>query len=345
MRKYIIGVLLLSLAGTLKAQQQIVLHDFSEAQTKKNDFGLLFNLGVEKKLARRLSLNVEGEFRSQDNTSKTERIVLGANLQWKFFQTLDKKFNMKAGAGFEYFWMYNPSKTTRFDKLSEHYNSEGVMNGYTEKSGYKVADAYWRNRMRTSASVSATYAPTRRWSFTLKETLQYNRYCSTDSIGRMRTVESHYKWRAYGTDLEAGNLSDYPYRWVDREDGTRMYYYDSNLYGVNDEDNLYAKQVVEDVTPYEEVDTKSPREAKDKWVLRNKLTVKYDVRGLPLAPYASIDYGVGLNYTAHKWKYTIGSEYTINKQHEFNLFYRFSHDDDDDEPNGHLLGVGYKYSF
>ena len=84
---------------------------------------------------------------------------------------------------------------------------------------------------------------------------------------------------------------------------------------------------------------------KDRFVLRSKLTVEYNVKGIPLNPFASIDYGCGLNYTANKWKYSVGADYTINKQHKFTLYYRFQTEDDDDEPNGHMLGMGYKIKF
>lgn len=85
--------------------------------------------------------------------------------------------------------------------------------------------------------------------------------------------------------------------------------------------------------------------AKDRFILRSKFTVQYDIAHCPLSPYASCDYGVGLNYTANKWKVFVGTEYNITKQHKLDVFYRFQHEDDDDEPNGHLIGVGYKYKF
>ena len=84
---------------------------------------------------------------------------------------------------------------------------------------------------------------------------------------------------------------------------------------------------------------------KDRFVLRSKLTVEYNIKGIPLNPFASVDYGCGLNYTANKWKYSVGADYTINKQHKFTLYYRFQTEDDDDEPNGHMLGMGYKIKF
>ena len=81
---------------------------------------------------------------------------------------------------------------------------------------------------------------------------------------------------------------------------------------------------------------------KDRFVLRSKFTVEYNVKGIPLNPFASIDYGCGMNYTANKWKYSVGADYTINKKHKLTLYYRFQTEDDDDEPNGHMLGLGYK---
>ena len=58
-----------------------------------------------------------------------------------------------------------------------------------------------------------------------------------------------------------------------------------------------------------------------------------------------VNYGCGLNYTANKWKISAGADYKINKKNKLTAFYRFQTDDDDDEPNGHIVGVGYKLSF
>ena len=87
--------------------------------------------------------------------------------------------------------------------------------------------------------------------------------------------------------------------------------------------------------------------SKDRTVLRSRLTVKYNIRHCPVNPYASVDYGCGLNYTTNKWKYTAGADINLtkSKQHKMDVFYRYQTEDDDDEPNGHLIGVGYKLKF
>jgi hypothetical protein len=157
---------------------------------------------------------------------------------------------------------------------------------------YNVDERYWRNRHRTSLGLSASYSPNKRWSFQLKETVQYNHYCREDSINQ------------------------YEYRWDENDDGDKY-------------------------LPAPDIDRKSV-DPKDRFVLRSKFTVEYNVKGIPLNPFASIDYGCGMNYTANKWKYSVGADYTINKKHKLTLFYRFQTEDDDDEPNGHMLGLGYK---
>ena len=84
---------------------------------------------------------------------------------------------------------------------------------------------------------------------------------------------------------------------------------------------------------------------KDRWILRNKFTVEYNIKGLPLNPFASVDFGVGLSKSTFKQKYTAGLDFNINKQNRLTTWYRFSHEDDDDEPNGHLVGLSYKFEF
>lgn len=107
-------------------------------------------------------------------------------------------------------------------------------------------------------------------------------------------------------------------------------------YRVDDED--------EDVLNLEEDNVKQ-FEAKDKVVLRSRLGVAYNIRHCPVDPYASAEYGCGLHYQANKWKFTAGADIKLNKQNVFEVFYRYQTEDDDDEPNGHLLGIGYNFKF
>ena len=85
--------------------------------------------------------------------------------------------------------------------------------------------------------------------------------------------------------------------------------------------------------------------AKDRVILRSKLGVDYNIRKCPVDPYLSAEYGCGLNYSANKWKFTAGADIKLNKQNKIDLFYRYQTEDDDDEPNGHFIGIGYNLKF
>lgn len=65
-----------------------------------NDFGLDFELGAEKKLAKGLKLGLEGKVRTQDNTTRIDRYGLGVDLSYKFFSTADKRWDAKVFGGF-----------------------------------------------------------------------------------------------------------------------------------------------------------------------------------------------------------------------------------------------------
>ena len=197
---------------------------------------------------------------------------------------------MKVSGGFEYMW----------NQKLEETNYKGTWEGYDwdnqliKIDEYNVNERYWRNRHRSSLGISAEYSPNKRWSFQLKETMQYSHYCREDSINQL----------------------EFRYDEDDDVDG-----------------DYKVKRDLKSVDP------------KDRLILRSKFTVEYNVKGIPLNPFASIDYGCGLNYTANKWKYSVGTDYTINKKHKLTLYYRFQTEDDDDEPNGHMLGMGYKIKF
>lgn len=256
-----------------------------------DDFGLDISLGAEKELFPEVELSVEGNLRTQENSQRIERYVLGAELSYKFFNT--KKFDMKVSGGFEYMWNQKMAET-------KHKGTVDVVDWNDPNLGtitfdeYNINERYWRNRHRTSLGLSAVYSPSKRWSFQLRETVQYSHYCREDSI----------------------NQWEYRYDEDDDVDG-----------------DYKVKNDRKSVDP------------KDRVVLRSKFTVEYNVKGIPLNPFAAVDYGCGLNYTANKWKYTVGADYSIKKKHKLTIYYRFQTEDDDDEPNGHMLGMGYKIKF
>lgn len=292
MKKHLLAILLM-------ASIPSVAQDFEV----NDDFGLDISLGAEKELLPGLDLDIEGNLRTQENSQRIERYLIGASLSYKFLNT--KKFDMKVSGGYEFMWNQKMEETklakNPYPFLATDSDGELILdnqgNPMADKNycDYNINERYWRNRHRASLGLSAEYSPNKRWSFQLKETVQYNHYCSGDSINQ------------------------YEYRWDENDDGDKY-------------------------LPAPDIDKKSV-DSKNRVVLRSKFTVEYNIKGIPLNPFAAIDYGCGLNYTANKWKYTIGADYTIQKKHKLTLYYRFQAEDDDDEPNGHMLGLGYKIKF
>ena len=81
-------------------------------------------------------------------------------------------------------------------------------------------------------------------------------------------------------------------------------------------------------------------------VLRSRLQVEYDKKGLNLTPYANVE--LFNAWSIQKIRYTAGLDWKLSRQHSIGAFYRYQNvrdDDDDNEPNTHLIGLGYKFKF
>lgn len=274
---FLLAAALLSVASLSQAQTAP-----TGATQRGDDFGMNYSLAIEKQLAPGLDLQAEGNYRSQDNLRRTDRWTVGADLSYRIFRTRDKKFNIKLFAGFEYTWKQKLGET------DARYNKAGAL------TGYNVKGSYWRHRSRLNAGVSATFKPSKRWAFQLKETYQHSHYKAENGLYRER-------WR------------------------------------MNDDDELYLR----------DTDPRSVS-AKSLDVLRSKFTVSYNVKGLPLEPFVSADFAQGLDSEAddaQKWRFTGGTDYTVAKRHKFSLWYRYTTSDDDEDAAGHLIGLGYKFSF
>lgn len=294
MKRYILTLLTLAVASGIATAQ---------FAGEGDDLGADISIGAEKEILPNLELSIEGNLRTQEHSERVERYVIGGELSYKFFNTT--KFDMKVSGGFEYMWQQKMSEyklaKTPYPFYAMDEQGDFIMdeqgNYMLDKNyyNYNVDERYWRNRHRTSLGLTASYSPNKRWSFQLKETVQYNHYCREDSTNQ------------------------YEYRWNENDDG----------------DKYLGKP---------EIDKKGV-DPKDRFILRSKFTVEYNVKNLPLNIFASVDYGCGLNYTANKWKYTLGEEWSINKKHKITCFFRYQTEDDDDEPDGLMIGMGYKIKF
>ncbi|MBP9637176.1 MAG: DUF2490 domain-containing protein [Bacteroidaceae bacterium] len=99
----------------------------------------------------------------------------------------------------------------------------------------------------------------------------------------------------------------------------------------------------------------NPKERSNpKKVLRSRLELSYNIRKCKFEPFASVEVTNALNDPEEdgisRIRYTIGTEYKLNKQSSINVFYRFNDerelgDSSDREIDSHYLGVGFSHKF
>lgn len=85
-------------------------------------------------------------------------------------------------------------------------------------------------------------------------------------------------------------------------------------------------------------------EASHKHVLRSRLKVEYNIRKSGFTPFASFElYNSLSDFQCEKSRWTVGTDYAFNKRHSISAFYRYIDRSDDDDANGHVIGVGYSF--
>jgi opacity protein-like surface antigen len=100
---------------------------------------------------------------------------------------------------------------------------------------------------------------------------------------------------------------------------------------------------------YRVLDSLSTAKTNPKYVLRSKLGASYNIKGLPLEPFAFLEFfnaierGSNLEFKSYRW--STGLKYTYNKKLSVKLGYLFTSDVDSDEAdrsNVLTIGLGYK---
>ena len=295
------------------------------AMAQSDDFGYELGIEGETKLATGLKLEFEGSMRTQDDAERIDRYVAGIGISYRLFQTSDKAFSIKANLGFNYLWTQKlPEKEMKYFEANDGLVNDGYFN-VGDIKGYNITSKYWRNRYRINPGISLGYSPNKRWSFSLKETIQYCHY------NKASATRTKYRPDEYNSNVNADGSIDWIYS---------PYKYDEDSYVDEDYKDVNGNVIGKSLNT--DNDMKS---AKDRTILRSKFEATYDIKGFPVDVFASVEYGCGLNYSTHKWKFTGGYDYKINKKNKLTLFYRYNTENDDEEANGHLVGLGYKFEF
>lgn len=83
---------------------------------------------------------------------------------------------------------------------------------------------------------------------------------------------------------------------------------------------------------------------KGKNVLRSRLQAEWDIPKCKFDPYASVEFHS--TRELEKTRFIIGVNHSLKKKHNFTLYYRYQlSGSSSDEPNIHMLGMGYTYKF
>lgn len=213
---------------------------------------------------------------------------------------------LKADVGYTFMAMNYPGETTIKYVTMENGDYELDDEDNPIPKHKNVDAAYWTMRHRATASLTGS-VKWGRFKFSLRERYQYT-YRMPSQCNRTRW---YYKSR------------------------TGEYYLDEDPFngdGSPNEDYSYM------------TDEKKP---KSDHKLRSRLSVSYDIKKSPFEPFVEVEVYNQLDnaFAYDKIRYTVGTDYKINKEHKLTLYYRFQDYADIDEMSGHVLGVGYAFEF
>lgn len=123
----------------------------SSIKAQPEDFGMWYELGVEKKLSKKWNVGAEAEFRTRNDSRTADRWSVGINAEYKILKGL------KASAGYTYL---NDNVTEEFEL-----KKDGLRPN-------KWTPSYWSTRHRFNLSLTGSI-DWNRFSFSLRERWQY----------------------------------------------------------------------------------------------------------------------------------------------------------------------------
>ena len=268
----------------------------ASAAWAQSDFGVWTSVEGSTKLNKKLELSFEGEYRTQDMSSMTERVSGAVNLSFK-----DKNFLpfLKADVGYTFMYMNYPGET----EIKYETDDDGMLTDVPKHMN--VDAAYWTARHRGTASLTGSFK-WKRFKFSLRERYQFT-YRMPSQCDRTRWYYDPFHEMM----------------------GAPEYYLDEDP---NSEDYSY---MIDD------------KKAKSDHKLRTRLEVSYDIKKCPFEPYAEVEIYNQLDkaFAYDKIRYTVGTEYKIDKKNKLKVFYRYQDYADIDEVSGHVLGLGYAFEF
>lgn len=82
-------------------------------------------------------------------------------------------------------------------------------------------------------------------------------------------------------------------------------------------------------------------------LLRSRFQIEYNIKNCSFTPFASCELFNSLDdgLSNQKTRWTIGTDFALNKKNSIEVYYRYQKKSDDDESNGNILGMGYSIKF
>jgi len=138
------------------------------ASAQSDDFGMYYELGAEKKLNKKWSVGLEGEFRTRNNTKTADRWSAGVNAEYKIVKGL------KASAGYNFLYDNNAEQLTWKNELPN-----------------KWTPSYWGVRHRFNLQLQGSVA-LGNFNLSLRERWQYT-YRPEKTVERWDFDNAHWE--------------------------------------------------------------------------------------------------------------------------------------------------------
>ncbi len=245
---------------------------------------------------------------------RTTRILmsLAALLAWALEGKAQSDFGVWMDAGIE-------------KKINKHWTLDGEIGARTRDNS-KEMDRY-------SLGVGADYKLNKYLKFSAAYNLLYDHRGGTQTYhknGTVNKITPAYWWPRHR--FLFGVTGSYSFGNLGlslRE----MYQYTYRTKAKN-------KKYDTDTEEWEDVKSKSQH------LLRSRFQINYRIRHTPLVPFGSVELYNG-NGGLQKTRYTVGTNLQMAKHHELKLYYRYQdlRDNDDDDLDTHVLGIGYTFKF
>ena len=160
----------------------------TSSMVAQSDFGVWTSIEASTKLNKQLELSLEGEYRTQSNSTLTERIATGISLSYK-----NKKVPfLKADVGYSVMSMYGLGETTIKYEKNDEGGYELDDDGNLIPKHKNVDSPYWYTRHRATASLTGS-VKWGRFKFSLRERYQFTH--------RMRSYCDRERYYYFGKPL------------------------------------------------------------------------------------------------------------------------------------------------